>query len=163
MWIKRLPAVSIRLKTMGMTQEQGNWLPHELKLRDVEWPFFTWKLLLGREEWKRFLHRIVTVDEKYIHNETPKLKKYRARRSRPCPSTSTSKPKPKEISHSNMNCECREFNFVQNIHTFSKVPDSPRPKQDIHGPKVMLCIWWDQAVVIYFELLNPGETITWDR
>lgn len=23
----------------------------------------------------------------------------------------------------------------------------------------MLCIWWDQAGVIYFELLKPGETV----
>ena len=24
----------------------------------------------------------------------------------------------------------------------------------------MLCIWWDQQGVIYYELLTPGETIT---
>ncbi|GBP05810.1 Mariner Mos1 transposase [Eumeta japonica] len=24
----------------------------------------------------------------------------------------------------------------------------------------MLCIWWDQLGVIYYELLNPSETIT---
>ena len=28
--------VSVRLKCMGMIQKQGNWVPHELKLRDVE-------------------------------------------------------------------------------------------------------------------------------
>ena len=36
-------------------------------------------------------------------------------------------------------------------------------KQNIHGKKIMLCIWWDQVGVVYFELLQPGETITGDR
>jgi len=27
----------------------------------------------------------------------------------------------------------------------------------------MLCIWWDQKGVIYYELLKPSETITGDR
>lgn len=27
----------------------------------------------------------------------------------------------------------------------------------------MLCIWWDQKGVIYFELLKPNETISGDR
>ena len=29
--------------------------------------------------------------------------------------------------------------------------------------KVMLCIWWDQLGVMYYELLKPTETITGDR
>ncbi|CAH2108047.1 unnamed protein product [Euphydryas editha] len=33
-------------------------------------------------------------------------------------------------------------------------------KPNIHGKKVMLCIWWDQLGVVYYELLNPSETIT---
>jgi len=27
------------------------------------------------------------------------------------------------------------------------------------GRKAMLCVWWDQTGVIYFELLKPGETV----
>ena len=27
----------------------------------------------------------------------------------------------------------------------------------------MLCIWWDQLDVVYYELLKPTETITRDR
>ena len=27
----------------------------------------------------------------------------------------------------------------------------------------MLCIWWDQLGVVYYELLKPNETITGDR
>lgn len=33
-------------------------------------------------------------------------------------------------------------------------------KPNIHGKKLMLCIWWDQLGVVYYELLNPSETIT---
>ena len=29
--------------------------------------------------------------------------------------------------------------------------------------KVMLCIWWDQLDVVYYEQLKPTETITGDR
>ena len=32
-------------------------------------------------------------------------------------------------------------------------------KPNIHGSKVMLCIWWDQLGVVYYELLKPTETI----
>ena len=35
-------------------------------------------------------------------------------------------------------------------------------KPNIHGSKVMLCIWWDQLGVVYYELLKPTETITGD-
>ena len=38
---------------------------------------------------------------------------------------------------------------------------SARP--NIHAEKVMLCIWWDQVVVIYYVLLKPKETITEER
>jgi len=33
--------VSVRLRAMGMIQKQGNWMPYELKPRDVERRFFT--------------------------------------------------------------------------------------------------------------------------
>lgn len=36
-------------------------------------------------------------------------------------------------------------------------------KPNIHGQKLMLCIWWDQLGVIYYELLQPNETITGER
>ena len=34
---------------------------------------------------------------------------------------------------------------------------------NIHGSKLMLCIWWNQLGIIYYELLQPNETITGDR
>jgi len=46
------------------------------------------------------------------------------------------------------------------------LPGEPGPstaKKNIHASKVMLCIWWDQKGVIYYELLKPSETITGDR
>ena len=33
-------------------------------------------------------------------------------------------------------------------------------KSNIHGKKLMLCIWRDQLGVAYYELLQPNETIT---
>lgn len=41
--------VSKRLKTFGMIQKQGNWVPHELKPRDVERRKMTCELLLQRQ------------------------------------------------------------------------------------------------------------------
>jgi len=32
-------------------------------------------------------------------------------------------------------------------------------KRNIHGKKLMLCVWWDQLGVVYYELLKPNETI----
>jgi len=32
--------ISERLNTMGMIQKQGNWVPHELKPKDVKRRFF---------------------------------------------------------------------------------------------------------------------------
>ena len=36
-------------------------------------------------------------------------------------------------------------------------------RENIHGAKAKLCIWWDQKGVLYYELLKPGETINGDR
>ena len=33
-------------------------------------------------------------------------------------------------------------------------------KPNIHASKIMLCIWWDQLGVVYYELLSPSKTIT---
>ena len=38
-----------------------------------------------------------------------------------------------------------------------------RSKPNIHGSKIMLCIWWDQLGVVCYELLKPTETITGDQ
>lgn len=116
--------VAIRLQELGMIQKQGNWVPYELKQRDVERRLCICEQLLQRHNRKGFLHRIVTGDEKWIKMENPKRK-----RSWGYPghaSTSTAKP-------------------------------------NIHGSKLMLCIWWDQLGIIYYELLQPNETITGDR
>jgi len=36
-------------------------------------------------------------------------------------------------------------------------------RPNIHSSKIMLCIWWDQKGLVYYELLKPGDSITGDR
>ena len=50
-------AVSVRLRAMGMIQKQGNWVPYELKPRDIERRFFTCEQLIQRQQRKGFLQR----------------------------------------------------------------------------------------------------------
>ena len=68
-------AISKRLKAAGYIQKQGNWVPRELKPRDVERRFCMSEMLPERHKKKSFLHRIVTGDEKWIHYGNPKRKK----------------------------------------------------------------------------------------
>ena len=42
-------------------------------------------------------------------------------------------------------------------------PVKSTAKPNIYGAKVMLCIWWDQKGVLYYELLKPGGTINGER
>ena len=42
-------------------------------------------------------------------------------------------------------------------------PAKSTAKPNIHGAKVMLCIWWDQESVLYYEQLKPGVTINGER
>ena len=42
-------------------------------------------------------------------------------------------------------------------------PVKSTTKPNIHGAKVILCIWWDQKGVLYYELLKPGEIINGER
>ena len=83
-------ALSNRLKAAGYIQKQGNWMPHELKPRDVERPFCMSEMLLERHKKKSFLHRIVTGDKKWIHYDNPKRKKSYVKPDQP--GTSTTKP-----------------------------------------------------------------------
>ena len=34
------------------------------------------------------------------------------------------------------------------------------PKPGVHRKKIMLCVWWDQKGIIYYELLEPKQTVT---
>lgn len=113
-------AISKRLKAIGMVQKFGNWVPHELKPRDVERRVTASEMLLQRYKAKSFLHRIVTGDEKWIRYDNPKRKLAYVKRGEQAPST---------------------------------------PKPNIHGSKVMLCVWWDQKGIVHHELLESGQTI----
>ena len=41
-------------------------------------------------------------------------------------------------------------------------PTLPTPKPDIHGKKVMLCVWWDLKGIIYYEILKHKQTVNAD-
>jgi len=114
--------ISMRLKALGMIQKQGNWVPYELKPRDLERRFFTCEQLLQRQKRKDILHRIVTGNEKWIHYDNLKRKK-----------------------------------------SLGKSGHASTTGSNIYGSKLMLCIWWDQEGVVYYELLQPNETIIRDR
>ena len=80
-------AISERLKAAGYIQKRGNWVPHELKPRDVERRFCMSEIVLKRHKKKSFLHRIVTGDEKWIHYDNPKRKKSYVKPGQPAKST----------------------------------------------------------------------------
>lgn len=42
-------------------------------------------------------------------------------------------------------------------------PTTSTPRPNIHGRKVLLCVFWDMKGVLYYELLQPGQTVTADR
>lgn len=42
-------------------------------------------------------------------------------------------------------------------------PPLPDPKANIHGKKILLCVWWDCHGIIHHELLKSNLTITADR
>ena len=42
-------------------------------------------------------------------------------------------------------------------------PAKSSAKPNRFGKKRMLCVWWDQKGVVYYELLKPGETVNTDR
>lgn len=118
------PAISKRLHAMGKIQKIGKWVPHELDERQQERRRNTCEMLLARNKGKRFLHRIVTSDEKWIFFKNPKRMKSWVDPGEPA--TSSARP-------------------------------------DRFGKKTMLCVWWDQKGIVYYELLKPGETVNAQR
>ena len=55
--------------------------------------------------------------------------------------------------------------IIKSVYYYSKPgqPAKSTAKPNIHSAKVMLCIWWDQKDVLYYELLKLGETINGER
>ena len=42
-------------------------------------------------------------------------------------------------------------------------PSTSTARPNRYGRKIMLCVWWDQKGVIYYELLKSGETVNTKR
>jgi [histone H3]-lysine36 N-dimethyltransferase SETMAR len=57
------------------------------------------------------------------------------------------------------------FDNPKRKHSWTDPGKTPKliSKANIHGKKVLLCIWWDQKGILYYELLKPGQTVTGDR
>ncbi|GJQ74132.1 hypothetical protein Trydic_g19054 [Trypoxylus dichotomus] len=66
--------VGKRLHALGMVQKAGNWVPHELKERDIEGRLVTCQNCFNNKRERVFLHRIITGDEKFIHYGNSKRK-----------------------------------------------------------------------------------------
>ncbi|GJQ78761.1 hypothetical protein Trydic_g2795 [Trypoxylus dichotomus] len=67
--------VSSRLHGMEMADTFGNWIPHELTERQMEYRKITCERLIERQQGNGFLHSLVTEDEKQIHYENSKREK----------------------------------------------------------------------------------------
>uniref|UniRef100_A0A1I7WW10 Mariner Mos1 transposase n=1 Tax=Heterorhabditis bacteriophora TaxID=37862 RepID=A0A1I7WW10_HETBA len=51
------------------------------------------------------------------------------------------------------------YTTILNAHIHGYTPDSQQhPRQN-----VLLCIWWDMKIVLFYELLQPGETVSAER
>ncbi|EFN88889.1 Histone-lysine N-methyltransferase SETMAR, partial [Harpegnathos saltator] len=59
--------VGKRLHALGMVKKSENWVPHQLKERDIERRLVMCEMLLQEQKKKGFLHRIVTDDKKWIY------------------------------------------------------------------------------------------------
>jgi len=51
--------------------------------------------------------------------------------------------------------------YAKPVNRYPSTSTSTRP--NIHDSKLMLCIWWDQKGLVYYELLKPGDSIMDDR
>ena len=58
---------------------------------------------------------------------------------------------------------CLYANVVRKRSWVDKgTPAQAQPRPEIHQKKLMLCVWWDVSGVIYWEMLNPNQTINAD-
>ena len=67
-------AISKRLKAARNIQKQGNWVPHELKPKDVERRFCMSEMLLERHKKKLFFIELLLVIKNGSITTTPSAK-----------------------------------------------------------------------------------------
>ena len=69
-------AISKRLKAARYIQKQGNWVPHELKPRDVERWFCMSEILLERHKKKSFFFGLLLMIRNGSITTTPSVKNH---------------------------------------------------------------------------------------
>ena len=69
-------AISKRLKAAGYIQKQGNWVPHELKPRDVERRFCMYEMLLDATKRSHFCIGLLLVMKNGSIATTPSAKNH---------------------------------------------------------------------------------------
>jgi len=52
---------------------------------------------------------------------------------------------------------------ILNARNLGLIPPNPSTSSSRPNRKTMLCVWWDQQGVIYYELLKPDETVNAHR
>ncbi|UYV66872.1 K02A2.6-like, partial [Cordylochernes scorpioides] len=150
-------AISNRLKVMGMVQKQGNWVPYELKPGNIEGRICTCELLLKRQNWKGFLHRIVTGDEKWIHYVNPKRRKSWVKPGH----ASTSTAKPNIHGKKLMLCICKrkqfkDVNVKHRINTGDHLPTKQRPYRV--APRERQIIQDEVNKMEKLDIIQPSES-----
>ena len=104
-----------------MIQKQEQWVPYELKPRDIKQRLVTCEQLLQQQKRKSFLHCSMTGNESGYTTIT-------------------------------LSVEDCGLSLAMHQHWWQS-----------HGSKILLCIWWYQLTLVYYEWLKPTETIMGDR
>ncbi|UYV79223.1 hypothetical protein LAZ67_17001623, partial [Cordylochernes scorpioides] len=148
-------------------------------------------LEMHQRDGDQLFSRIVTGDESWVHHSTPETKRQSMVWKKPEKSAPKKAKVPHELSERQqerrlVTCEGllarhEKKSFLHRIVTSDEKSihfSNPmrqkswgllgqfpkrKPRPNRLGKKAMLCVWWDQTGVVYFELLKPGETVNTSR
>ena len=128
-------------------QNHWEWLNKPFRNASKPWEWFRSNEIGFRTSWSREMLNGVSLLEKSCFKDRIENGFYIAL----WPATGDEK----WVYYDNPKCR-KSWGMLGHACTLSARPN-------IHGAKVMLCIWWNQLGVVYYELLKPSETITGNR